>query len=283
MFTYDEIIVTALFFSLVVFEYFFGTYRRSKRIEKDWLIDSISFIQLSVQKPLVMFAAFALGTYFLPEMRDSLVNTPYWLAFLIVFIPDDFFHYWIHRFAHVMPWLWPTHRTHHTATSYQASNGFRENWLWFTIMPGFWWQGLMIYFGLIEEVLLSTAIIGVHNVWLHNGSTKDTVLYKNRFTKLPMKIFEFFINTPSLHRAHHGLGKNSVPYGNYAQTLFVWDVLFGTATFTKDAVPEYYAVSNDEIMQQPWYYHLWWPLVKKRPVPVSRSEMEESETVFSAN
>lgn len=43
-----------------------------------------------------------------------------------------------------------------------------------------------------------------------------------------MKILEYFINTPGLHRDHHGLGENGVPCGNFAQTLFIWDVMFGT-------------------------------------------------------
>lgn len=130
----------------------------------------------------------------------------------------------------------------------------------------------MIYFGLLEEVLLVTTIIGVHNILLHNSSTKDRILYRNRFTRGPMKIIEYIINTPGLHRGHHGLGKDSVPFGNYGQTLFVWDVIFGTAIFNKGRVPEYYAVSNQEIMNQRWYYHLWWPLVKRQAKPVGTLE-----------
>jgi len=147
---------------------------------------------------------------------------------------------------------------------YQASIAFRENWLWYVVMPGFWWQGLMIYLGLLEQVVLATTVIGLHNIWLHNGLKGDRKLYQNSVTRAVMKIFEYIVNTPSLHRGHHGLGRNSVPYGNYAQTLFIWDVIFGTATFLKGATPEYYAVSNPEIMKQRWNYHLWWPLVRKK-------------------
>ncbi len=268
--TYDEIIVTSLFIGFMTWEYFSGVYKRYKRIKNEWLVDLISFAQLGILKPLVMLAAFSLGVLFFPNAQGSLDDLPFWLAFLIVFIPDDFSHYWIHRLAHDIPALWPLHRTHHTATAYQASISFRENWLWFVVMPGFWWHGLMIYFGLFEEVLLTATIVGAHDVWLHNASTKDKALYKNRFTRGPMKIIEYLINTPGLHRGHHGLGKNSVPYGNYAQTLFIWDVLFGTATFNRGEVPEYYAISNQEVMQQPWYYHLWWPLVKKRPIQLAK-------------
>ncbi len=264
--TYDEIIVTSLFLGFMLWEYFSGVYLRYVRLEKEWLVDIISFGQLGVFKPIVMFVAFSLGAFLVPESQNSLEDLPFWVAFLIVFLPDDFSHYWIHRIAHQFPSIWPLHRTHHTATVYQASISFRENWLWFVVMPGFWWQGLMVYFGLIEQVLLASAIIGAHDVWLHNGSTWDQALYKKRFTRGPIKIFEYIVNTPGLHRGHHGLGRGAVPYGNYAQTLFIWDVLFGTATFNKGEIPEYYAVTNSNVMSQSWYYHLWWPFVKKRPV-----------------
>ena len=265
--TYDEVIVTFLFISYITWEYFSGVYKRNKRLKNEWLVDLISFGQLAVFKPIVMIAAFYLASLFLPQYQDAFIDLPFWMAFLIVFIPDDFSHYWIHRIAHDYPAIWPLHRTHHTTTAYQASISFRENWLWFVIMPGFWWQGLMVYYGLLEEVLLANVIIGSHDIWLHNGSNWDQALYKNKWTKKPMKLLEVFVNTPGLHRGHHGLGDNAVPYGNYAQTLFIWDVLFGTAVFKQGKLPKYYAVSNKEIMNQPWYYHLWWPLVPKKEYP----------------
>lgn len=261
--TYDEIIVTSLFISFLTWDYFAGVFKANKRKKRDWLVDAISFFQLALLKPLVMFIAFTIAALLVPQLKSTLKDIPFWLGFLLVFIPDDFLHYWIHRLAHTKSSLWPLHRTHHTPTVYQTSIAFRENWLWFVVMPGFWWHGLMIYFGLIEQVILTSAIVGSHNVWLHISSTKDQKLYHNKLTRLPMKIFELFINTPGLHRAHHGLGRNSVPFGNYAQTLFLWDVIFGTAVFNQGKIPEYYAVSNKNVMQQTWYYHLWWPWVKK--------------------
>jgi len=260
---YDEILVTFLFASFLIWDYFAGVYNNQQRKKGDWLVDAISFGQLAILKPLVMLLAFYMAFFLLPQLENVFVDIPFWLGFVIVFLPDDFSHYWIHRLAHTHQSIWPLHRTHHTPTVYQTSIAFRENWLWFIVMPGFWWHGLMIYFGLIEQVILTSAIVGAHNVWLHNSSTKDRFLYKNKYTRFPMKLVEYVLNTPSLHRGHHGLGKNGVPFGNYAQTLFIWDVIFGTAKFMRDTIPEHYAVSNKEIMQQPWYFHLWWPLVKK--------------------
>ncbi len=275
MSNYDEVIVTLLFFSLLGWEYLTGLYERNRRPPGDWAVDGISFLQLPLIKPAVMLMAFVIGVVLFPGSRNSLNDLPFWLGFLVVFIPDDFSHYWIHRMAHDHPWLWGFHRTHHATNVYQTSIAFRENWLWFWIMPGFWWTGLMIYFGLLEEVILSTAIIGIHNVWLHNGSTWDRRLYQNRFTRGPMKLLEYFLNTPGLHRGHHGLGENGVPMGNYAQTLFIWDVLFKTATFNEGKLPEYYGTMHPETMQQRWYYHLWWPLFKEQSCATIELDTEQ--------
>ncbi len=279
--SYSEILVMVLFGSLLLWEYLAGVHQGTKRVKNDWLVDAISVVQLVITKPLIMLVAFSAGALLLPDFQDHLQGLPFWLGFLLVFIPDDFFHYWIHRLAHNHPSLWPLHRTHHATTVYQASIAFRENWLWYVVMPGFWWQGLMVYLGLLEQVVLATTVIGLHNIWLHNGLKGDRKLYQNKVTRAAMKLFEYIVNTPSLHRGHHGLGRNSVPYGNYAQTLFIWDVIFGTATFLKGATPEYYAVSNPEIMKQRWDYHLWWPLVKRK-AEVNRASVNEQPSSITA-
>jgi sterol desaturase/sphingolipid hydroxylase (fatty acid hydroxylase superfamily) len=261
---FDAILVLSVFSILLLAEYLTGISRGQRRNAGEWLIESISFLQLAVIKPAVLFIAFLVTQLLFPGSQNSLAELPFWLGFLVVFLPDDFSHYWIHRLAHQQPRIWGLHRTHHTPNVYQASIAFRENWLWFWIMPGFWWAGVMVYFGLLPQVLLSAAVIGIHNVVLHTGFTADRSLYRNKYLKRFVRSFEYLINTPSLHRGHHGLGTNGVPAGNFAQTLFVWDVIFGTAVFQDDRIPQRYGTVSLVSMTQPWYYQLWWPLVKQR-------------------
>ena len=262
--TYETVLVTTLFLSLVFWEFINGYYKKNRRPSSEWLIDGLGFAQLGLIRPIVFVLAFGAAALLLPNQANSLEHLPFWAGFLLVFLPDDFSHYWVHRIAHDRAWLWGFHRTHHTPGVYQTSIAFRENWLWYWIMPGFWWTGLMIYFGLLEEALLSSTLIGLHNIWLHNGSDWDLRFYRSGKPKAFMRVFELFINTPSLHRAHHGIGQNSVPMGNYAQTLFIWDVLFKTATFTKDNRPESYGTIDPSSMKQPWYAQLWWPIFSQR-------------------
>ncbi len=262
----DTVIVVGLFAVFLLAEQLAGISRHQSRAKGEHLIDFVSLLQLGLIKPAVLIIAFLLTGLLFPESHNSLAEIPFWLGFLLVFLPDDFLHYWIHRLAHRWPRLWPLHRTHHTPSVYQVSIAFRENWLWFWVMPGFWWMGAMIYFGLVEQVVLSATLIGVHNVLLHTGFKADRSLYRNKRTKRLVRCFEYLVNTPSLHRGHHGLGNNGVPSGNFAQTLFIWDVLFGTAVFQDSKIPERYGTVNPDSMRQPWYYQLWWPLARKRKV-----------------
>ncbi len=257
----STLLVAIVFIGLAMLELVLGIYNSKKRYIRDWIIDFISVAQLSLLlKPVALFLAYMIAQHLWPSGHNLLSDLPFWLAFLIVFLPDDFMHYWYHRLAHEHEWIWPMHRTHHTPYQYQVTIAFRENWTWLFFMPGFWWMGLMIYLGLGEEVALSALIIGLHNVVIHNGVTWDTHLYRMPIIGFLMRMLERVINTPSLHRGHHGLGENSVPFGNYAQTLFIWDQLFGTAVFLNDKVPEQYGVIAPD--ESTWWQQLWWPFFR---------------------
>lgn len=250
--------VAGVFIAIALLEFFLGLYRSKNRFARDWIVDLISLAQLAVVlKPAALVLSMTITSALWPEARGMLADLPMWLAFLIVFVPDDFMHYWYHRLAHERDWMWPMHRTHHTPQQYQVTIAFRENWSWLFFMPGFWWMGLMIHLGLAEVVAVSALTIGLHNVVAHYGFTWDAKLYRMPLIGTLMRGLERVINTPSLHRGHHGLGENGVPFGNYAQTLFIWDQLFGTAVFLNDKVPEKYGTIAQD--RSKWYQQLWWP------------------------
>ncbi|MCG8672777.1 MAG: sterol desaturase family protein [Pseudomonadales bacterium] len=255
---WDALLIATTFFALVLVEGLSGLFQNQKKHSRHWWIDFISLAQVAllIKPAIFLLASLGLGLL-LTDYQNALTDMPFWLGFLLVFLPDDFTHYWYHRLAHENDWMWPWHRTHHSTPTYQTSIAFRENWAWFWFMPGIWWSAAMFYFGLVEQVVLSTAIIGLHNTLIHNGFTFDTKLYNRPIIGKLIKAFEHIIQTPSLHRGHHGLGRNGVPMGNYGQTLFIWDVIFGTAKFIGGKIPEKYGVIKGG--EEPWYTQLWAP------------------------
>ncbi len=257
----STLIVAGVFAGFILLEFLFGLYKSESRFAKDWAIDLISMVQLAIiLKPAALFLSLSAATYLWPSGQGLLKDMPFWAAFLIVFVPDDFLHYWYHRMAHKWAWMWPMHRTHHTPQQYQVTISFRENWSWLFFMPGFWWMGLMIHLGLGDVVIFSAMVIGVHDVIIHNGFNWDSKLYQHPASKRLLRVVERLVNTPSLHRGHHGLGENGVPFGNYGQTLFIWDQIFGTAVFLGDKIPERYGVISEDTST--WYQQLWWPFFR---------------------
>lgn len=238
-----------------------GVWRNAKRRKDDWIIDFVSIAQLAllIKPGVILIAAFLLG-WLAPSLEGVLSGMNFWLGLLLVMVPDDFTHYWYHRLAHENDGFWRWHRTHHTTPSYHISILFRENWLWLTFLPGLWWGAALAYMGLGLEFIIGTTIVAAHNVWIHNGLDFDRRLYDIPIIGKIYSASEYIFQSPSQHRAHHGLGEGGVPFGNYGQLFFFWDIIFGTATFPKGQRPERYGIIHETY--DSWQAQLWWPFVK---------------------
>lgn len=258
----DTLVVSGLLIVLGVLELVFG--RMFNRRQSDELaVDLISLGQFALLiKPAIIACAVLLVGFLAPEAHGALSAVPVWVAVLLVVVPADFLHYWYHRLGHTQPIMWRMHRTHHTATAMSVSVAYRENWRWFLFMPDIWYAGVMVYLGLGEAVLISHLIFGCANIMVHSAFAWDKVLYRTRWLRPLAWILERLFQLPSTHRAHHAeLDDNGkVPHHNFAQLLFIWDTLFGTANFTRDRYPTRYGIPKDP--GDPWYAQLWWPLLR---------------------
>lgn len=140
----------------------------------------------------------------------------YFLAWVICFFADDLSFYWFHRSSHKIRFLWASHQVHHSSEKFTFTAGIRVPWTAeFTGNFLFWcWMPLI---GIKPEMILYMKSVSVlYQFWIHT----ETI------TKLPNWL-EFFFNTPSHHRVHHG---SNVEYldKNNGGTLIIWDKLFGT-------------------------------------------------------
>lgn len=137
-----------------------------------------------------------------------------WWTWAILFFVDDLVYYLFHRVSHESRLFWNFHVVHHSSEHYNLSVAVRQSWFgglahWIFYAPimllGFapWTFAVMHGFNLIYQFWIHTRFIK-HLGWL-----------------------EYFMNTPSHHRAHHGVNN---PYldKNYAGVLIVWDRLFGS-------------------------------------------------------
>ncbi|MFF4043074.1 sterol desaturase family protein [Streptomyces sp. NPDC001816] len=135
-------------------------------------------------------------------------------TWVLLFFADDLAYYAFHRAHHRVRVLWASHVVHHSSLRFNLSTALRQSWTPMTGLP--FWLPLALLGIPPWMILLQQAFSLVYQFFLHT----------ERVDKLWRPV-EWFFNTPSHHRVHHG--SNDVYLDrNYGGILIVWDRLFGT-------------------------------------------------------
>lgn len=230
---------------------------------KDVILDVAStvFLPALIVPTVFTVAAWALGR--IGAAEGALSDWPWWAMFGVLLLADDLTQYWWHRLSHTS-FLYPLHRAHHSASYMSVRIVYRNNMIYYALMPGIWASGALVYLGfgpvyIVYIVLKMLVIIGAHS-----SVPWDAPLYRNRFTAPLMWVVERVISTPATHSAHHGLHEaDGVTHyrGNYGNFLFFWDVLFGTAKITRRR-PAAYGIEDEAPAS--WFQELVWPVPTAR-------------------
>ena len=133
---------------------------------------------------------------------------------MLTFILIDFVFYFYHRISHRVNFLWAIHMSHHSSEEMNFAVSFRQAWFgplskipFFMVLP-------IIGF---DPTLVAVAGV-ISTLWGIVGHTQII----NRLGPL-----EWFMNTPSHHRVHHGSNSQYIDK-NYGNLLIIWDKMFGT-------------------------------------------------------
>ena len=164
-------------------------------------------------------------------------------TWLFLFMGVDFFYYWFHRLSHQINALWAAHIVHHQSEEYNLTVALRQSWF----QSGFAW---VFYLPLalvgFEPVMFLTvsAFNTLYQFWIHTRAIGD------------MGPLEWFLNTPSHHRVHHGSNPKYIDK-NHAGTLIIWDRLFGT--FQKEEEEVVYGITTPLASWNPVWanFHYW--------------------------
>lgn len=153
----------------------------------------------------------------------------HWWVWVILFLADDFTFYWCHRFGHEVRFFWAGHVNHHSSQEYNLATALRQGWLEYMVKYFFWcWLPLLGFHPIMVYIMIQINLI--YQFFLHTETVKK------------LGFLEYFMNTPSHHRVHHGSDLKYLDR-NYAGTLIVWDKLFGT--FQKEEfTPTYGLTAN---------------------------------------
>lgn len=183
---------------------------------------AVDALGLSLAAPLLAWA-------YAHRLQTLALSTP--LAFLLLFVGQEFFYYWYHRCAHRVRWFWATHAVHHSPNELTLAAALRLGWtgqltgtaLFFTPLV---WLGFPP-----NAVLASVALNLLYQFWLHAP-------WVPRLGPL-----EWVLNTPTHHKVHHASNTEYLDC-NYGGVLIVFDRLFGTFVDERADVPIRYGLTT---------------------------------------
>ncbi len=248
-----------------------GRITNAKRPLRDALFSLSAMLSQPILTGVVVaFVASNLMVLALPTYANRFAELPFLPCFLGLFFINEMLHYWVHRAAHEYRWLWKLHRTHHSGMDMNAGLMFRYNLFWPLIVPQTWMGSVAMYLGQTDAFLLAAMITYGVNVLTHVSFRWDLWLRKKIPGLKPLWwLIERSITLPDTHQAHHAYGKGAHPNGNYAVTLFIFDVLFGTAKIPRQRQQNFGLPISPRLH---WAEELLWPIIKKPLLPKAAAQ-----------
>ena len=136
------------------------------------------------------------------------------LAWGVALVGWDALYYWNHRIWHETRFMWANHVMHHSSERYNLSTALRQSVTdpFLFLVP---YSSLSLVGVRPEMVTASRSLNLLYQYWVHT----DVI---DRMGPL-----EEVANTPSHHRAHHGVNPQYIDR-NHGGILIIWDRLFGT-------------------------------------------------------
>ncbi|MFZ1807370.1 MAG: sterol desaturase family protein [Cyclobacteriaceae bacterium] len=137
-----------------------------------------------------------------------------WLYWIALFLLVDFAYYWAHRMSHEVNLFWGGHVVHHQSEDYNLSVALRQSSFQVVWTFAFNLPLALIGFETLDFALVA-ALNTLYQFWIHTETIKK------------LGFLEYFLNTPSHHRVHHGRDPKYIDK-NHAGSLIIWDKMFGT-------------------------------------------------------
>ncbi len=173
-------------------------------------------------------------------------------AVAICFVADDFLYYWFHRTAHRIRWFWASHVIHHSSQHYNLSTALRQTWTG-QLSLSFLFRLPLFLLGFPPKMILFCAGLNlVYQFFIHTETVK----------RLPIGL-EYWLNTPSHHRVHHGTNARYLDR-NYGGVFIIWDRIFNTFEAERDDEPVRYGIVRNLATFNPLWVaaHEWVSIFK---------------------
>ena len=197
-----------------------GRHLRFKDLRFGIMYGAVNQFLIQGVSPLYGALSALIGSLLFGWKFFALPSTGVWffVSTAIYVLAGDCLLYWFHRAFHTYRPLWKIHSFHHSDENFNVFTTWRQ---WFLTGPLL--GGLVVYMPL-GIVLRPT--VGMVVVVLIMNALSNTLSHLNaRIEFGPLSLW--FMN-PQFHRIHHSIEPEHLNR-NFAGTLPIWDVLFGTA------------------------------------------------------
>lgn len=173
---------------------------------------------------------------------------PLWLQIAMMFILSDFLLYWIHRFFHTGA-AWKYHAIHHSSETVDWLSTYRFHPV-NTFMAFAFVDALMLLIGFSPACLSALAVFNMlYSVMVHANLN---------WTFGP---FKYVFASPVFHRWHHTSQQEGMDK-NFAPTIPLFDVMFGTFYMPEGKLPQQYGVPGSDIPND-FIGQMIWPFKAK--------------------
>ncbi|WP_235937679.1 sterol desaturase family protein [Marinobacter caseinilyticus] len=247
----DLVALSVLGFILIAasFEFLSGRSANGARTAQDWKVAGLTTVlMIAVQRPLVLLIIGATLSVAVPGSAGALAWLEaeyFWPTLIVFFCLEELIHGAGHYFAHCrrpgLRWLQSvqavfklSHRPHHFSGDddrgqLTVTQTFTNGWLWWLIMPNFWFQLLGLYLGLVEVFLWATVAKGLWSAHTHTNWNYDLYFHNHRWAwvRKTMWALAHVFTFPTQHHHHHARGRNSAKNVCGSLALFDW-LIFDT-------------------------------------------------------
>jgi len=219
---------------------------------------AVDALGLSIAAPVLAWA-------YEHRVQTIALSTP--LAFVLLFVGQEFFYYGYHRAAHRVRWFWATHAVHHSPNELTLAAAVRLGWTGKLTGTALFFAPL-VWLGFPPLAVLATLSANLlYQFWLHAPWMPR------------LGVLEWVLNTPTHHKVHHASNPEYLDC-NYGGVLIVFDRLFGTFVDLRDVVPPRYGLTTPLTSHNPVRIALHGWVALGRDLLAARGWRERLHTVF---